>query len=29
MERFPTVVQSRFWLFSEATYAAFARVLEG
>jgi O-acetyl-ADP-ribose deacetylase (regulator of RNase III) len=29
MERFPTVAQSRFWLFSEAAYAAFAQVLEG
>lgn len=28
MERFPTVVQSRFWLFSEPVYAAFARVLD-
>lgn len=28
MERFPTVVAARFWLFSEATYGAFARVLE-
>ncbi len=29
MGRFPTVAQSRFWLFSDAVYAAFARALEG
>ena len=29
MARFPTVGRARFWLFSEATYAAFARVLGG
>ncbi|WP_347353700.1 O-acetyl-ADP-ribose deacetylase [Intrasporangium sp.] len=28
MARFPTVVQARFWLFSEATYAAFVRALD-
>jgi O-acetyl-ADP-ribose deacetylase (regulator of RNase III) len=29
LEREPTIEQARFWLFDEATYAAFARALSG